>query len=286
MKLTSSLGILSAVLLVAAGLGFPAAPVRAQSDYITTVENTPNLLGYWRYTPTSQANSEVNGYTGTFMGDAGVGAPGSGPMLADDPANSPVSLDGTNNSFVNTSLTGQIDQQGSIVGWFNLAALPSTAGHIFDIAGEAQVGNDFGIAIFPDNSLRFYTDNGSFTADPTALTAADLNTWIFVAATFTANQDRNIYINGALVASSVPGGHSSGNGAFQMGNDTVFGPRLFNGALDEIAVYNRDLSATEIANIYDSRNVAVPEPASWGLILAGLGLLAGLQRGRFFRRRV
>jgi len=68
------------------------SPARAASDYITTVESTPNLLGYWRFSPASLANSVVNGYTGTFNGGAAVGPANSGPTLADDPSNSAVLL--------------------------------------------------------------------------------------------------------------------------------------------------------------------------------------------------
>jgi hypothetical protein len=266
--------LLSTLLVSACALA-GILPAHAQSDYITTVENTPNLLGYWRFTPTSQANSEVNGYTGTFKGNAMLGSSGSGPTLAIDPANRPVALDGTTGTYVDTSLTGQIDQQGSIVGWFNLSALPSTVGHILSIAGESQVGNDFDLQIETDNKIKFYTSGSGATVDPAALTAADLGSWIFVAATFTANNDRNIYVNGVLVASDGPGfgGHSLGNGTFAMGESDVFTGRQFQGGLDEVAVYNRDLTAAEIANIYASRTVVVPEPFTWTLMLGGVALL-------------
>src|SRR5438876_705340 len=105
-------------LLLIASLSCALAGILPARDYITTVENTPNLLGYWRFSAASQANSEVNGYTGTFMGNAGVGPVNSGPGITGDAANSAALLDGTTNTFVNTNLTGQIDTQGSMVGWF------------------------------------------------------------------------------------------------------------------------------------------------------------------------
>ena len=36
-------------------------------DYIATVTNTPNLLGFWQFDPVYQSNSCVNGYTGTSV---------------------------------------------------------------------------------------------------------------------------------------------------------------------------------------------------------------------------
>ena len=258
-------------------------PAGASADYISTVENTPNLLGYWRFSPASQANSEVNGYTGTFTGAAVVGPAGSGQALASDPSNSALLLDGSANggNSVSTSLQGQIGNQGSIVGWFNLGELPSSTGHFFYIAGESQVGNDFDVQIETDNELKFYTEAGGHTTDTIPFTSADLNTWHFFAATFSGNSDRNIYIDGTLVAASVPGNHTVNTSTFNIGESDVFTGRFFGGGLDEIAVYNRDLSSAEIANIYNSRTIGVPEPSTITLLIAGsVAAMCWLRRTR------
>lgn len=269
---------ISGPLAAAVGLGFSA--VAHGAGYTQTVQSTPGLRAYYPFSTASGSNSVVNGYTGTFVGSAAVGAAGTGPAIVDHPGNTPVALNG-NASYVNTNLVGGINSAGSIVGWFNLSALPSTVGHIETIAGQSQSGNDFDLQI-EGNTVRFYTDGGSYTAGPT-LTAADLNQWIFVAATFTSATDRNVYIGegGTLTAfSSVPGGHGTGSGTFAIGESDVFTGRYFNGAIDEVAVYNTDLTAGQVSAIYASRNTAVPEPAS--ATLAALAAGAALAR----RRRV
>jgi hypothetical protein len=263
-------------LLLAAGFAqLPAAAFAA--DYITTVEDTPGLIGYWRYTPTTQANSSVNGYTGTFEGDAALGTAGTGPALADDPANEPVVLDGTNDTFVNTDLVGGINQAGSMVGWFNLAALPSTAGHIFTIAGESEEGNDFDLQINTDNTLNFYTNSGGSVQDPTAFTSASSGHWIFFAATFASGGNATLYLNGLQVAQTGAGTRGDGDGTFAMGESDVFNGRFFDGALDEIAVYNTELTGAQVTAIYSSVGV-VPEPSTWMMMLGGVCLLALLPR--------
>src|SRR3954471_734531 len=103
---------------------FSAFSAQAQADYITAVKNTPNLLGYWRFSSASQANSEVSGYTGAFVGNEAVCPAHSGPFLIGDGSDSAFLLDGPT-GYVSTNLTGQIDQQGSIIGWFKLSSLPS-----------------------------------------------------------------------------------------------------------------------------------------------------------------
>src|SRR5207247_199406 len=103
----------------------------------------------------------------------------------------------------------------------------------------------------------FYTDGGSSTIVPTAFTASDLNRWHFFAVTFTASASRSIYLDGNLAATSTPGGHSLNTGAaFAMGDSNTFSGRFFKGRLDEIAVFNRELTSTEVSNIYAG---AVPQ---------------------------
>ncbi|HEY1717229.1 MAG TPA: choice-of-anchor tandem repeat GloVer-containing protein, partial [Verrucomicrobiae bacterium] len=224
--------------------------------YGNLVTTTPNLLGYWPFSVASQANSSVNGYTGTFIGNAAIGPAGSGPALVNGLDNTAVVLDGTN-SYVDTTLVGGLSttgtnaNQGSIVAWFKLAALPSNIGHFFSIAGESQTGNDFDLQIETDNELKFYTDSGSATVDTTAFTTNDLNVWHFAAATFTGGTSRNLYLDGQLVASSTPGSHNPATGGtFAMGYSDAFSGRYFSGNLDEIAVFNRQLTGSEVTNFY------------------------------------
>jgi|SRR5579883_766486 len=223
------------------------------STYEAAVTNTPNLLGYWRFDPmlsdtSYETNSWAGSYTGMLHGNAQIGAAGSGCPLPGEPNNHALLLDGTN-SYLSTSLTGGIINGGTVLAWVYLTAQPSTAGHFFQITSQAQSGNDFDLQIQTDNRLYFFTDNGSSTVYPGPL---PLNQWHFLAATFTANSTRCIYLDGQLVASSTAGSHSLNNNPFWIGNNFVFGPRMFQGRIDEVAVFSRALSASEVAYIYAS----------------------------------
>ena len=222
------------------------APVAGAADYVSLVTSTPNLLGYWRFDPVFQSNSCVNGYTGTFKGNAQIGPPSSGYPLPLDPTNQALLLDGTN-SYVLTSLTGRITNQGTVLAWVYLTAQPSTAGHFFQITAQAEGGNDFDFQIQTDNHVYFFTDSGSSTVYAQSL---PLDQWHFLAATFVASSNRAIYLDGQQVASSTPGGHSVNNNPFTIGANYVFSGRYFEGKMCEVAVFNRALSALEIATIY------------------------------------
>lgn len=189
------------------------------------VINTPNLLGYWRFSPDAPTKNSFGTNLAIFSGNAIVGPAGSGPRW-DTTA---ILLDG-NASYVTTTLVGGLAKrgpnanQGSIIVWFKLAALPSNAGRIFFLAGESVSGNDFDLQIEPsDNRLRFYTDGGSCTVSTNPLTAGDINVWHFVAVTFISGASRKIYLNGVQVGSSVPGPHNPAHGGtFSIGDSHFF----------------------------------------------------------------
>ena len=220
------------------------------------VLNTPNLLGYWRFSPDTQTKSSFGTNLAIFSGNAIAGPAGSGPRRD----TSAILLDGTA-AYATTTLVGGLAErgpnanQGSIIAWFKLAVLPSNAGRIFSLAGESVDANDFDLQIEPgDNRFRFYTDSGSCTVAADPLTAGDINVWHFVAATFISGASRKIYLDGEQVGSSIPGPHNPAlGGTFSIGDSHVFTGRYFQGAMAEVAIFNRALSALEIQAIYKAQ---------------------------------
>lgn len=71
--------------------------------------------------------------------------------------------------------------------------------------------------------------------------------WTHIATTYDGANQR-LYINGVLVGSRAQTGSIAvGNGPLRIGGNNVFGGEFFNGLIDEVRVYNRALSAAEIA---------------------------------------
>ncbi len=97
-----------------------------------------------------------------------------------------------------------------------------------------------------------------FLTTPTGSVTA--NTWNYVTATYDGSQLK-VYINGALSGTPVSAtGTMTDNGVnLRVGRrqDTA---SPFSGMIDEVRVYNRSLSASEITSLYNFDPLNVPSP--------------------------
>jgi hypothetical protein len=230
-----------AVLLLGATLS------HADVDYPTQVTSTANLVGYWQFNTTTQADSSVNGYTGSFLDNAAVGPAGFAPTFVGVSGNYAAALDGSNDGVL-TNLAAQVafPTASTIVAWIYLDAQPSTTGRTLYIAGRSQNGNDMDFQLDLDNELHFYTDSGGSAAGG----RIPLQQWVMVAGTFdTVANTRAVYIDGILVNSNTPGPHSANNAPFSVGYSTVWGNRWFPGGISDVAIFDRALTADEIQGL-------------------------------------
>ena len=260
----------SAGLLLTFWCGFTELPTQA-ADYVGTVTNTPSLLGYWRFDPPFLTNSWVNGFTGTNIDDAVIGAPGSGCPLASLPSNQGLVLDG--NGYLASDLVGQITNQFTLMAWVNIGTYPGNGTDpYYEIIDQQQNGDDCDLIVFPDGTIHFFTDAGGNDQVGTP-NPVPLNEWHFIVGTMTNNGPRRIYLDGQLVGANTAGTHSVSTTALWIGYGPVFTPRHFVGSIDEVAVFNRALAASEVAAIY-----LASEPSNLGtldsLSLSGIGSLA------------
>jgi hypothetical protein len=128
--------------------------------------------------------------------------------------------------------------------------------------GESSVGR-----IVDNGQIRLYVSSGntiSFSSDGGGTVAASassvfsFNQWTFVVATRNASGVANIYINGVLSGSA---NQSSGIPASGLTN-VVFGNNIattntFDGALDDVRIYARTLSAAEVLQLYGLGSVRI-----------------------------
>ncbi len=236
---------LPASLAVIAIASTPAAAImQGRQNYVQAVISF-KPLAYFRLEGTS-GGSEVGGAKYSPMGGAAASSD-CAPIGVKN--NHCVAFNGTD-AYIATTQTGGITTAGSILAWVDLAELPSTAKHMLYVAGESKYQNDLDVQFETDDVLRFYTASGSnvdYTPDPKTL----VNQWHMIVVTFnTVSGERDIYWDGTLAAHDTNGGEPNKTNPFLIGYSTVFPGRWFHGSIDEVALWDRALSASEVASLY------------------------------------
>ena len=115
--------------------------------------------------------------------------------------------------------------------------------------GSGTTNNSCGLGQFTANSqtdLRFfgYSNDLSFFGPiiPTS--------WTHYAVTYSSSGMATIYVNGELKINQTKAGWNTVNTAFRLGQD-VFGVSKFTGAVDDLKIYDRELNATEVTDLYN-----------------------------------
>jgi len=169
-----------------------------------------------------------------------------------------LSLDGSTES----GAAGNINLSGSALsmeGWIKPSSFKSASPYISSLWGtEVSDSNSaflrLGDANIANNKLQFVLSINNVQQKLTAATALNANTWYHVAATYDGSSMK-IYINGVLDASKSQTGSVNSNGAFNVGY-LYNTSRNFNGKVDEVRVWKRALSQTEISQ--NMCNVTLP----------------------------
>lgn len=277
------------ICLLSGNSGFP--------DYETGVRSISNLVGYWRLGEGASPYLDTSGYAPSDPADA-VLLTGTTAMtqnytpgaltVADDgavqfnaagSAVTPVSGDQLETQFT-TDLT-RFDGTGTSAFTVSCWVRPLASATVWTgaIVSTVQVsgGNDNGWRLemtWPSRVVAFtraanVAPAGSY---PSAVSPAGLaaNTWHHVTGTYDGTTLR-LYLNGVLVASQASSGSIGNATAPTFGIGTYdhgsYGSWYY-GGLDEVAIWNRELTADEISSLYDA---AAGDTAADGKVLTSTG---------------
>ena len=204
-------------------------------------------VGIWRMEEgagTSTADSSGNGNAGTLINMADPATATSGWTTSGKFGNA-LNFDGTNDRV---SIGSDVIGTGadSISAWIYARSYGGASfGRIEDNGQTLFYLNNINGANIP--GLRF-TSNGATNAADSAAGSIQLSTWYHVVATRNSSGTANLYINGVLsgTANQASGAPVAGTTNVQIGGRTADNARNFDGLIDEVRVYNRVLTATEI----------------------------------------
>jgi len=225
--------------------------------YSFTVANTScvapqsGLVSWWQ--GEGNANDQMSANHGTLMSGATTTAIGKvGQAFFFDGVNDSMSVGMLGNTALNETLPFTISA------WIN----PSTTTGYQVIAGnymgEAGGSGDYSTTLYIYNGLLYFSLNQRQVITNDVVAAATTG-WQFVTATYDGT-NLSLYMNGQSVGSAVRtfSGATDNTRGWYVGSYSpqtiaVVGyTTTFNGLLDEVQIYNRALSATEVADSYNA----------------------------------
>jgi hypothetical protein len=287
------------LIIVAACLNLLCWTVAEASNYSDAVLSQ-GAAGYWEMNTT--VGDDPNLVGGAPVMDIGSAVVRGTPSLG--PADGFSGFGGANKAFtyvnnassVMTPVTGASavsSDLGSVSFWINTTAT-SYNGSVGMLWYGGASGDGFGldkemhVDIRNAGNIQFFIVGESgpaFNVDLNTAGTYNDGLWHHVAATW-SNSGTALYLDGGagLGGETILGGSSNIDGESFSGSASRFGKprsniRYYEGIADELAIFNRQLSASEVAFQYKS--AFVPEPGSITLALTSLlGLMCFRRRRR------
>lgn len=242
---------------------FSASLVTAYSSVASAA--LPNTVSRWA--ADGNALDSVDSNNGTLINGVTFGTGQFGQAFSLNGTNQYVDIPDSNSLDITNALT--------ISAWIN----PTTVTSSRRIVDKITVGFTDGYLLdILGGSLRMIAGSRLLSGGTVAT-----NTFQNVAGVYDG-QFMRLYINGVQVASNDFGSIApipTNNRSLKIGVDSTGNGNLFSGLIDEVNIFNRALSASEIGQLaLNPNNVSVPEPTSTlGLLALGtLGAASTLKR--------
>ena len=167
-------------------------------------------------------------------------------------------FDGTDKATIADSASLQVTGDLSICCWFNL---DNTSGIQALVAKRDSGGANYVLYVNHTSGKLTSFDGSSLIADTTALSSG---TWYHGAVVIDSGTSTKFYINGSLSSTGASSTISADDADLLFGQDT-FGSD-FEGKLDDVAIYNRILTASEVTDIYQGTYASSGLIGKWTIL--------------------
>jgi len=184
---------------------------------------------------TTVADASGKGNNGTINGAVGIATGHSGKALKFNGSSNWVTVNDSASLDLTTGMT--------LEAW--VYPLSQSNGGNTVILKEASGAEVYALYSEEDANLPVsYINNGSYR-DVTGPNRLPANTWTHLVATYDGSYQR-LYVNGVQVAQKAQSGQiQQSSGVLRIGGNSVWG-EYFDGYIDEVRIYNRALTATEV----------------------------------------
>jgi sialidase-1 len=212
------------------------------------------LVGYWKFDDYTSGNIAFN-QTNGLADSSGYGyttiaenANGTGMSFVEGKRGGAVSFDGTDD-YLRTNYDSHFDigtGDFSISYW----VYPRSMKHVYNLIGKAEYAPSKGymLRLNLNGSIENYIGDGSgsYWFSLGQASAYSVNNWYHIILSLDRDGAQNFYINGVLKRTQ-----SITNSVDITESDSLaFGYFLY-GYMDEIRMYNRALSASEVKSLYE-----------------------------------
>jgi len=222
-------------------------------------------VAYWRLNETNGATVAVDFlgfHNGTISTSVmpGVSGPQSPSLLGFETNNTAMQFNYITGSYLTMPALNLNTNTVTITGWINPTGNQAAwAGIAFCRGGTTCAGLNFGPGSIA-NELRYTWNNSRW--DQSSGLSAPTGQWSFVALVVTPTNGTTYLGTGGVLNLHIDTNNAP-NQAFDasllVGYDPSSGSRLFRGVIDEVAVFNRSLTPTQIQELYSSAlNAPVP----------------------------
>lgn len=158
-------------------------------------------------------------------------------------------MDGVSNNYIDTVIN-EVPNNGTIGLWFYMNQLGSIQTLFSSIGDAGGTSEDLVLRYNNDNNLRLLMDTtGSTCLADTTQNNIEASVWYHVMVTWDST-DCKIYINGELNETDALTGTLEFNESIRFGAKATSETYRLNGQIDEIIVWNKTLTATEISSYY------------------------------------
>jgi len=260
-EITSAIIALVLIVLGAVAVGYPLITGYAAGDPIE--DDEAGLVALWHLNEgggSTVSDSSGNGNTGTLI---------NGTTWVDGKFGKALSFDGVND-YVEVANSASLDLTGNEItmeAWV-YGSFPTNYKRYVVINKYKRSVGGYGLIIYrhssPSGNARAYLNTDTGRSEGFCIGVVSQNNWTHIA--FTWNSP-----NGSLYINGVKKSDCELNGSIASYSDRALwiGKRggassadvYFNGIIDEVAIYNRALSASEIKNHYDKGMGEEPPPS-------------------------
>jgi hypothetical protein len=256
---TVLLSSLAFVFMFSFSLFVLSSPLGQHLSASPLLDVTTGLVGYWKFDEgvgTTAADSSGNNNTGTLVNS---------PTWTTGKIGNALSFNGVN-SYVNVGSPTVLNDLQSFTYslWINPRSLGQSiyGGVLIEKAGGSgfkrfTLANNIG-----QNFRGEVETTGSTVIVNSTLNTVSLNQWQHVVMTYDdTTKTATIYKNGTLLSSGTGGGSliSEAVGNLIIGNNAATS-RTFDGSIDDVRIYNRALTASDIQALY-ALGSGAPSPA-------------------------